>query len=151
MSEEKQETAKLPIRSVKYLTFLSFGIFGTQMAFGLESSQLGRLFQTIGASPELLGIIFIIPPLAGLIAQPLIGKYSDRTWLPRLGGRRMPYLIIGSILTVLSLILLPNSGSFGWPAALAVSVAAAIVGVFMVASNVCVQPYKMLVGDMVNS
>ncbi|CAK8054473.1 Na+/melibiose symporter or related transporter (MelB) [Eupransor demetentiae] len=109
--QDKQQG--LPKRSLKYLIYLSFGLFGTQMAFGLESSQLGRLFQTIGAAPEVLGMIFIIPPLTGMLVQPLVGKYSDQTWLPKLGGRRMPYLIIGSILTVLSLVVLPNSGSFG--------------------------------------
>ncbi|CAK8054480.1 MFS transporter [Eupransor demetentiae] len=150
MPQENSKKHQLPQRSLAYLFYLSFGIFGTQMAFGLESSQLGRLFQTIGASPELLGIIFIIPPLTGLFVQPIIGKYSDQTWLPKLGGRRVPYLIIGSILTALTLILLPNSGSFGWPTTIAVWVATAILGIFMIASNIAVQPYKMMVGDLVN-
>ncbi|MDF7627228.1 MFS transporter [Lactobacillaceae bacterium L1_55_11] len=146
----KNAGATLPQQSFKFLMYMSAGIFGTQMAFALESAQLGRLLQTIGASRELLGIIFVIPPLAGLLVQPLVGKYSDLTWLPKLGGRRLPYLIIGSIFTMLTLILLPNVGSFGWTTGTAVAVATIILGVFMVASNVCIQPYKMLAGDMVN-
>ncbi|WP_413627475.1 MFS transporter [Fructilactobacillus vespulae] len=147
----KNTKNSVPKVSNGFLFYLSFGILGTQMAFGLESSQLGRLFQTIGAKPELLGMIFIIPPLTGLVMQPIIGKYSDKTWIPQLGGRRMPYLIVGTIFTMITLILLPNSGSFGWTSSTAVIVASLIVGVFMLASNVCIQPYKMLVGDMVNS
>lgn len=135
--------------SMKMLWLMSFGMFGTQMAFALESSQLSRLFQTIGASPELLGIIFIIPPITGLVSQPFIGKYSDKTWIPHF-GRRIPYLVIGTIFTILTLVSLPNSGSFNWSSNTAIIVASSIVFVFMIASNVCVQPYKMLVGDLIN-
>ncbi|MCF6514574.1 MFS transporter [Lactobacillus sp. S2-2] len=140
---------KLNNLSVKILWLLSFGMFGTQMAFALESSQLGRLFQTIGASPNLLGILFIIPPITGLFCQPIIGKYSDKTWIPHF-GRRIPYLVIGTVFTILTLIALPNVGNFNWGSNTAVIVASIIVFIFMIASNVCVQPYKMLVGDLVN-
>ncbi len=66
------------------------------MAFQLQSTNMGRIFQTIGADPTKLGFFFILPPLAGMIVQPLVGYFSDRTWMPRL-GRRIPYLLIGAI------------------------------------------------------
>ncbi|MFB9768749.1 SLC45 family MFS transporter [Lactiplantibacillus modestisalitolerans] len=131
---------------------MSLGFLGVQMAFTLQSSQMSRIFQTLGADPNNLGWFFILPPLAGLIVQPIVGSLSDRTWAPKLGGRRLPYLILGTIVAVIVMILLPNSGSFGFGYA---SMAALIFGAVTVAfldlsSNVAMQPFKMMVGDMVN-
>ncbi|AKP68470.1 major facilitator transporter [Companilactobacillus ginsenosidimutans] len=140
----------LPNLSMGTIFAMTFGFFGVNMAFSLQSSQMGRIFQTIGADPTKLGFFFILPPLAGMIVQPLIGKYSDRTW--NKFGRRMPYLLIGAPIAALVMILLPNGGNFGLGFA---SVAAlwfgAISVLFMdLSSNVCMQPFKMIIGDMVN-
>ncbi|MFT8936938.1 SLC45 family MFS transporter [Liquorilactobacillus sp.] len=139
---------KLPLSTIFAMTF---GFFGVNMAFSLQSSQMGRIFQTIGANPTKLGFFFILPPLAGMIVQPLVGKYSDLTWSNKY-GRRMPYLMLGAPIAALVMVLLPNAGSFGFGyASIAALTFGAIAILFMdLSSNVCMQPFKMIVGDMVN-
>ena len=131
---------------------INFGFLGVQIAFTLQGSQMSRIFQTIGANPNNLGWFFLLPPLAGLIVQPIIGYYSDRTWAPKLGGRRLPYLLIGMVIAVIVMILLPNSGSFGFGyGSLAALWFGAITVAFLdLSSNMAMQPFKMMVGDMVN-
>ncbi|WP_432737675.1 SLC45 family MFS transporter [Pediococcus pentosaceus] len=131
---------------------INFGFLGVQTAFTLQSSQMSRIFQTIGADPNNLGWFFILPPLAGLIVQPIIGYYSDRTWKPRLGGRRLPYLILGTLIAVIVMLLLPNSGSFGfgYGSLMALWFGAITVAFLDLSSNVAMQPFKMMIGDMVN-
>ncbi len=140
----------LPTLKLSTIFAMTFGFFGVNMAFSLQSSQMGRIFQTIGADPTKLGFFFILPPLAGMVVQPLIGKYSDMTW--NRFGRRMPYLMIGAPIAALVMILLPNAGSFGFGyASLAALMFGAITILFMdLSSNVCMQPFKMIIGDMVN-
>ncbi|MFT9214454.1 SLC45 family MFS transporter, partial [Liquorilactobacillus ghanensis] len=130
---------------------MTFGFFGVNMAFSLQSSQMGRIFQTIGADPTKLGFFFILPPLAGMVVQPLVGKYSDLTWSNKF-GRRMPYLMLGAPIAALVMALLPNAGSFGFGyASMAALIFGAIAILFMdLSSNVCMQPFKMIIGDMVN-
>lgn len=131
---------------------INFGFLGVQTAFALQSSQMSRIFQTIGADPNNLGWFFILPPLAGLIVQPIVGYYSDRTWKPRLGGRRLPYLILGTLIAVIVMLLLPNSGSFGfgYGSLMALWFGAITVAFLDLSSNVAMQPFKMMIGDMVN-
>lgn len=142
--------AGLPTLPISTLFAMTFGFFGVNMAFSLQSSQMGRIFQTIGADPTQLGFFFILPPLVGMIVQPLVGKYSDLTWTRF--GRRMPYLLVGAPIAALVLVLLPNAGSFGFGyASLAALWFGAIAVLFMdLSSNVCMQPFKMIIGDMVN-
>ncbi|EJF00528.1 SLC45 family MFS transporter [Liquorilactobacillus mali] len=139
---------KLPLSTIFAMTF---GFFGVNMAFSLQSSQMGRIFQTIGANPTKLGFFFILPPLAGMVVQPLVGKYSDLTWSNKY-GRRIPYLMLGAPIAALVMVLLPNAGSFGFGyASIAALTFGAIAILFMdLSSNVCMQPFKMIVGDMVN-
>ncbi|KRM58558.1 hypothetical protein C5L31_001611 [Secundilactobacillus malefermentans] len=147
MEASNDSLPKLPLLTLFAMTF---GYFGVNMAFSLQSSQMGRIFQTIGADPTKLGFFFILPPLAGMVVQPLIGKYSDKTW--NHFGRRMPYLIIGAPVAALVMVLLPNAGSFGFGyASVAALLFGAIAILFMdLSSNVCMQPFKMVIGDMVN-
>ncbi len=130
---------------------ISLGYLGVQIAFTLETSQMSRIFQTLGADPTKLGWFFILPPLAGLVVQPGIGSLSDRTWIPKI-GRRLPYLLIGMIFAVLTMILLPNVGSFGlgYGSVEALIFGAVAIAVLDVASNMAMQPFKMMIGDMVN-
>ena len=152
MSQENSQTAGLPTLSSSMIWMINFGFLGVQTVFTLQSSQMSRIFQTIGADPNNLGWFFILPPLAGLIVQPIIGYYSDRTWAPKLGGRRLPYLLLGTIVAVIVMLLLPNSGSFGFGyGSLAALWFGAITVAFLdLSSNVAMQPFKMMVGDMVN-
>ncbi|GAX07669.1 sugar transporter [Secundilactobacillus silagincola] len=149
-TESKNVTSHLPKLKLSTIFAMTFGFFGVNMAFSLQQSQMGRIFQTIGANPNNLGFFFILPPLAGMIIQPLIGKYSDRTWTRF--GRRMPYLLVGAPVAAIVLVLLPNAGSFGFGyASTAALWFAAIATLFMdLSSNVCMQPFKMVIGDMVN-
>lgn len=146
------EKSGLPKLAASKIWMMNFGFLGVQVAFTLQSSQMSRIFQTIGADPNKLGWFFILPPLAGLLVQPIVGYYSDRTWAPKLGGRRLPYLLIGAIMAVIVLLLLPNSGSlgFGYGSLAALLFGAITVAFLDVSSNVAMQPFKMMVGDMVN-
>ncbi|AKP66638.1 major facilitator transporter [Companilactobacillus ginsenosidimutans] len=155
MSDKKPQTqdgAGLPKLSSNTIWMLSLGFLGVQMAFTLQSSQMSRIFQTIGADPNNLGWFFILPPLAGLIVQPIVGYYSDRTWAPKLGGRRLPYLILGTVVAAIVMFLLPNSGSlgFGYGSMAALLFGAITVAFLDLSSNIAMQPFKMMVGDMVN-
>jgi len=147
-NKTKQKMPDLPISTI---WMISFGFLGVQMAFSLQSSNMGRIFQTLGADPTQLGFFFILPPLAGLIIQPLVGYFSDRTWMPKL-GRRIPYLIVGTVVAVIVMCLLPNSGSlgFGFGSVAALTFGAVAILFMDLSSNVAMQPFKMMVGDMVN-
>ena len=94
------------------LVNLSFGFFGVQIAYALQSANISRIFATLGADPHQLSFFWILPPLMGMIVQPLIGKYSDRTWCRM--GRRKPYLLVGSIIAVIVMALLPNAGTLNF-------------------------------------
>ncbi len=83
--DQETSTSGLPILPKSTIWMINFGFLGVQIAFTLQGSQMSRIFQTIGANPNNLGWFFLLPPLAGLIVQPIIGYYSDRTWAPKLG------------------------------------------------------------------
>lgn len=97
-----------------------------------------------------MGFFFILPPLAGIFVQPIVGKFSDKTWAPRIGGRRLPYLLISSLVAMIVLALLPNSGSFGFSIPVALWFGATAILFMDLSSNIAMQPFKMIVGDMVN-
>ena len=133
---------------------LSFGFFGVQIAYALQSANISRIFATLGADPHQLSFFWILPPLMGMLVQPLIGKWSDRTWC-RL-GRRKPYLLVGAIVAVLVMCFLPNAGSLNLSTAYVLLGlnAAMWFGLFSLifldtSINVAMQPFKMMVGDMV--
>ena len=137
-----------PDQSFWKLWNLSFGFFGVQIAYALQSANITRIFATIGADPHSLSYFWILSPLMGIIVQPIVGVASDRTW-NRL-GRRLPYLLIGAAIAVIVMCLLPNAGSFG------LTVSGAMVFGFIAlmfldtSINMAMQPFKMLVGDQVN-
>lgn len=133
---------------------LNFGFFGVQIAYALQSANISRIFATLGADPHQLSFFWILPPLMGMIVQPLIGKWSDKTWCRM--GRRKPYLLVGAIVAVAVMMLLPNAGSFNLGKAyLFLGLNAAMwFGLFSLifldtSINVAMQPFKMMVGDMV--
>lgn len=97
---------------------LSFGFFGVQIAYALQSANVSRIFTTIGADPHDLSYFWILPPLMGLLVQPIVGMMSDRTW--NRFGRRLPYLIFGATIAVVVMCLLPNAGSFQFTVASAI-------------------------------
>ncbi len=127
---------------------LSFGFFGVQIAYALQSANVSRIFATIGADPHDLSYFWILPPLMGLIVQPIVGTLSDKTW--NRFGRRLPYLIFGAIIAVIVMCLLPNAGSFGLGISSAIMVGLITLMLLDTSINMAMQPFKMLVGDMVN-
>jgi len=127
---------------------LSFGFFGVQIAYALQSSQVSRIFSTIGADPHDLSYFWILPPLMGLIVQPIVGSASDHTWT-RL-GRRLPYLLIGATVAIIVMCLLPNAGSLGLTISSAIMFGLVMLMLLDTSINMAMQPFKMLVGDMVN-
>ncbi len=127
---------------------LSFGFFGVQIAYALQSANISRIFATLGADPHSLSYFWILPPLAGLIIQPIVGSLSDRTW--NRFGRRLPYLLFGAILAVIVMALLPNAGAFHFAISGALIFGACALMFLDLSINISMQPFKMLVGDMVN-
>lgn len=127
---------------------LSFGFFGVQIAYALQSANISRIFATLGADPHSLSYFWILPPLAGLIIQPIVGSLSDRTW--NRFGRRLPYLLFGAILAVIVMALLPNAGAFHLAISGALIFGACALMFLDLSINISMQPFKMLVGDMVN-
>lgn len=127
---------------------LSFGFFGVQIAYALQSANVSRIFTTIGADPHDLSYFWILPPLMGLIVQPIVGALSDRTW--NRFGRRLPYLICGALVAVIVMCLLPNAGSFQFTVQSAILFGIVALMLLDTSINMAMQPFKMLVGDMVN-
>lgn len=127
---------------------LSFGFFGVQIAYALQSANVSRIFTTIGADPHELSYFWILPPLMGLIVQPIVGMMSDKTW--NRFGRRLPYLIAGALVAVVVMCLLPNAGSFHFTVASAILFGLVSLMLLDTSINMAMQPFKMLVGDMVN-
>ena len=150
--DENNKVSGLPELAKSVIWMINFGYLGIQIAFTLETSQMSRIFQTLGADPTKLGWFFILPPLAGLVVQPAIGSFSDRTWAPKLGGRRLPYLLIGMIFAVIMMLFLPNIGSLGlgYGSIEALVFGAIAIAILDVAANMAMQPFKMMIGDMVN-
>lgn len=137
-----------PDLSFSSLWNLSFGFFGVQIAYALQSANISRIFSTLGADPHNLSYFWLLPPIAGLIIQPIIGTLSDRTWCRF--GRRLPYLILGAIMAVIVMALLPNAGSFHFAVSGALIFGAFSLMFLDLSINISMQPFKMLVGDMVN-
>ena len=127
---------------------LSFGFFGVQIAYSLQSANISRIFSTIGADPHSLSYFWILPPLMGILVQPVVGTLSDRTWTRF--GRRIPYLLIGAIAAVAVMCLLPNAGSFHFSIANAMIFGLIALMLLDTSLNMAMQPFKMMVGDMVN-
>jgi maltose/moltooligosaccharide transporter len=116
---------------------MSFGFLGIQFGFALQNANVSRIFETLGASVESIPILWIAAPVTGLLVQPIIGYFSDRTW-GRL-GRRRPYFLGGAILASLALIAMPNSPVL-W-------VAAGMLWIMDASINISMEPFRAFVGD----
>ena len=127
---------------------LSFGFFGVQIAYALQSANISLIFATLGADPHTLSFFWVLPPLMGMIVQPIVGAMSDKTWCK--WGRRKPYLYIGALVAIIVMALLPNSGSFEMTVKAALAFGAIMLMLLDTSINMAMQPFKMMVGDMVN-
>src|ERR1041384_4024548 len=116
---------------------MCFGFLGIQFAFGLQNSNVSRIFQTLGADMDEVAVLWIAAPLTGLIVQPIVGYYSDRTW--NWLGRRRPYFLAGAILASIALVAMPRS-SVLW-------MAAGMLWVLDASINIAMEPFRAFVGD----
>jgi|SRR5690348_8612083 len=116
---------------------MSFGFLGIQFGFALQNANVSRIFQTLGANVDSIPILWIAAPFTGLVVQPIVGYFSDRTW-NRL-GRRRPYFLTGAILASLALIVMPNSPAL-W-------VAAGMLWIMDASINISMEPFRAFVGD----
>ena len=126
------------------ILFMSFGFMGIQMGFALQNANASRILQTFGANVEELSWFWLVAPVTGMIVQPIIGHYSDRTW-NRL-GRRRPYFLAGAIMAAIGLILMPNASAFAayLPA---LWVGAGMLMIMDASFNVAMEPFRALVAD----
>lgn len=130
-----------PRQGLRGLWNISFGFFGIQLAFGLQNANVSRIFQSLGSNIDELAFLWIAGPVTGLLVQPLIGHFSDRTWLGRL-GRRRPYFLGGAILAAFALTGMPHSS--------VLLVAAVMLWMLDAALNIAMEPFRAFVADMVN-
>jgi maltose/moltooligosaccharide transporter len=124
---------------------ISFGFLGVQFGFALQNANVSRILSNLGANVDKLPYFWVVAPLIGLIVQPWIGGASDRTW-NRL-GRRLPFILAGSIISVAAMVLLPNSSfivAIMPPLAFGFIMLALMDGSF----NITFQPFRSLVADM---
>jgi maltose/moltooligosaccharide transporter len=138
---------KKPKLSFWQILNLSFGFLGVQIGYSLQNGNTSRILEALGANVDSIGYFWLAAPMAGLIVQPIIGLSSDKTWT-RL-GRRIPFILLGSIISALAMFFMPNAGNFA--NLLPALVFGAVMLLLMDTSfNITMQPFRALVGDMVN-
>lgn len=118
---------------------MNVGFFGIQYSFGLQQSAVNPIYDFLGASPDELPLLNLAGPLTGLLIQPIIGALSDKTWLPKFGGRRKPYFFIGALVCSIALFLFPFSSSL-W-------MAAGLLWILDVGNNTAMEPYRAFIAD----
>ncbi len=136
-----------PILSFWKIWNMSFGFLGVQIGYSLQNANTSRILSAIGADPHHLSLFWLAAPMAGFIVQPIVGMSSDKTWT-RL-GRRIPFILGGSIVSALAMFFMPNSGNFA--TLFAPLLFGAVMLLLMDTSfNVTMQPFRALVSDMVS-
>lgn len=120
---------------------MSFGFLGIQFGFALQNANVSRIFQTLGGEVENLSLYWLAAPVTGLLVQPIIGHYSDKTWGKL--GRRRPYFLVGAILATVALFIMPNSPTL-W-------IAIGMLWIMDASINISMEPFRAFVGDMLPS
>ncbi|MEY3842590.1 MAG: hypothetical protein RIR80_161 [Bacteroidota bacterium] len=133
-----------PLLSIAQIFYMSFGFMGIQFGFALQNGNASGILQNYGAHVEQLSWFWLVAPLTGMIVQPIIGYYSDKTW-NRL-GRRKPYILTGTILCCIALLLLPNSANF-FQVKSALMIGAGMLMVMDASINIAMEPFRALVAD----
>ena len=128
-----------PRLSFRQIWNMSFGFLGIQFGFALQNANTSGIFETLGAETNRLALFWLAAPVTGLLIQPIIGFYSDRTWHP-IWGRRRPYFAIGALLASLALCSMPNSSAL-W-------MAVGVLWIMDASINISMEPFRAFVGDM---
>ncbi|MCB2410367.1 MFS transporter [Hymenobacter lucidus] len=136
------DTRNKPRLSFWQIWNMSFGFLGIQFGFELQNNNISRIFETLGANKDDIPILWIAAPLTGLVVQPIIGYFSDRTWHPY-WGRRRPFFLIGAILATLALFVMPNSSAL-W-------MAGSMLWILDASINISMEPFRAFVGDKLPS
>ena len=137
-------TIEKPRLSFLQIWNMSFGFFGIQFGFALQNGNASRILQTFGADVEHLSLFWLAAPITGMIVQPIIGHYSDRTWNKL--GRRRPYFLTGALLAALALILMPNAAVLAYMLP-PILVGAGLLMIMDASFNVAMEPFRALVAD----
>ncbi len=127
---------------------MSFGFLGIQFGLALQNANVSRILQSFGADVNHLSLFWLAAPLTGMIVQPIIGHYSDRTWCKL--GRRRPYFLVGAILASIMLFLMPNSPALA-PFLSPLLIGAGILMIMDASINVAMEPFRALVADKLPS
>src|ERR1700712_5922345 len=138
-SPAKTSLAEKPMLSVWQIFTMSFGFLGIQFGFALQNGNTSRILRSFGADVDQLPMFWIVAPLVGMIVQPIIGHYSDRTW-NRL-GRRKPYFLTGALLSGIALCFLPNSSGLAFLIP-ALWIGAGMVMIMDASFNVAMEPFR---------
>jgi maltose/moltooligosaccharide transporter len=128
----------LPRLSTRQIFNMSFGFLGIQFGFALQNANVSRIFEKLGAQESELAILWLAAPVTGLLVQPIIGYFSDRTWHKK-WGRRRPYFMVGALLASIGLVLMPNSSEL-WMAAM-------LLWLLDASINISMEPFRAFVGD----
>lgn len=132
------DTKQKPLLNLSQIINMSVGFFGIQFGWDLQRANMGRIYENLGANPDQIPLLFLAAPLTGLLVQPIIGYFSDKTWHPKF-GRRRPYFFIGALLASIALIFMPHSSEL-W-------MAASLLWVLDVFGNVSMEPFRAFVTD----
>lgn len=117
---------------------MTFGFLGIQFGFALQNANVSRIFETLGGATDKLAVYWLAAPLTGLIVQPIVGYFSDRTWHPK-WGRRRPYFALGAVLSTIALFLMPNSPALFF--------AVGVLWIMDSSINISMEPFRAFVGD----
>ncbi len=142
MTPTTTTTLEKPQLSFWQIWNMNFGFLGIQFGFALQNANTSRIFETLGASVDDIPILWIAAPTTGLLVQPIVGYFSDKTWHPKL-GRRRPFFLVGAILASIALIIMPNSPLL-W-------IAAGTLWIMDASINISMEPFRALVADMLPS
>src|SRR5690606_15133407 len=123
---------------------MSFGFLGIQFGFALQNSNASRILQTFGADVEHLSLFWLAAPITGMIVQPIIGHYSDRTWTKL--GRRRPYFLVGALFAAFALVVMPNSHMLAYLLP-PIMIRAGMLMIMDASFNVAMEPFRALVAD----
>ena len=142
MNTSKDALREKPSLSFWQIWNMSFGFMGIQFGWGLQMANMSSIYNYLGAEAHEIPMLWLAAPLTGLLVQPLVGYFSDRTWSSSL-GRRKPYFLVGAILSSLALFLMPNSSAL-W-------MAAGLLWVLDASINITMEPFRAFVADLLPS